>query len=103
MNEQFEYQAALPRPYEIVLLSFIYFQQQSGQEIKIDEPSLVRCMMASNCPRRETAIQILDNMVREGFLCKDENEKPHYSRTELGIESTPPPSPGSTPRTFLYN
>lgn len=50
-------------PEQIIFNAFIFFDAQKGG---IDEESLITLCLASNCPNREIAIKILQNMVEAG-------------------------------------
>jgi hypothetical protein len=87
-------------PFDIVLLSFVFFQKAEGEEVRILEDGLVTCMLQARCPRRETAIGILGRMVEFNLLTRFEDSRGvSYMRTEEGIRRTPPPPSSPMPRT----
>ena len=85
-------------PFGTVLLSFVYFQQYPGKEVRIEADSLVRTMMVAGCPRQEVAEGVLNRMIEHGLLERHSDENGvSYSGTTLGIEKTPPAPDGPTP------
>lgn len=99
-------QPPLPRPYLYILPAFIYFQEEKDQEIELDEERLVAVCLAGNCRDEDMAKEVLMNMVRDGLLTRGRDKKTRkyfYTRTQLGIQRTPPPPPGPIPRTAENN
>jgi hypothetical protein len=91
-------------PFEIVLLSFVYFQKAEGVEVRILEEGLVNCMLQSRCPRREVALGTLDRMVEFKLLTRfEDSQGVSYMRTEEGIRKTPALPCGPLPRTSENN
>lgn len=85
--------------FDVVLNAFYFFSAEL-----IDLDSLVRVMLASNCPNANVAQGVLNNMVSEGYIgWRRQEGKVCFYRTELGKEKTPPPPPGPIPRTAQDN
>jgi hypothetical protein len=77
-------------PFQVVLLSFVFFNKSETQEVRILEDGLVRCMIQAGCPRRETALGVLNKMVEFGHLERIKDEQGvSYKRTAEGIKETP--------------
>jgi hypothetical protein len=76
-------------PFHVVLLAYKFFNV--ADSAAIEKEGLIRTMIASNCPRREVAEQILKRMTEEGLLKKhiDSKGAESYSSTSEGIRRTP--------------
>ncbi len=73
----------------MVLLAYKFFN--AAESAPIEKEGLIRVMIASNCPRRDVAEQILKRMTEERLLEKHTDSKgvESYSRTALGVKRTP--------------
>jgi hypothetical protein len=60
-------------PFEVVLLSFVFFQKPGEKDVRILEDGLVNCMLESRCPRREVALGVLAGMVESNLLTRIED------------------------------